>query len=805
VTSTANWRHAWSRVSRMSWDELNTRVSQEVNKRFDLMRYRIGLKGRANGLYGAASKAVNRQFFFSPADLPALTDLLRQRVSAEAEAIIREADEICRHRFRLLGYTDLDYGPEIDWHLDAVHGKRAPLEPWFKIEFLNFAEVGDHKVIWELNRHQHLVTLAKAWRLTGETRYIDELLAQWYSWQRSNPYPLGINWGSSLEVAFRSLSWLWVRELLAGCEAVTQGFQVELLRALASNGRYIERYLSTYFSPNTHLLGEAVALFFIGTLCPGIPAAGEWQQRGWRIVLQEAERQVRPDGVYFEQALYYHVYALDFFLHARQLAICNQITIPPAFDQTLVRMLEVLSALSQTGPPEGFGDDDGGRVFNPRRNRAEHLTDPLALGAIAYSRADFKSASSLTEEAIWLLGAEGARLFGALPDERPAPESKCFEAGGLYVMAGSGDESQLVIDAGPQGIGHSGHGHADALSVRVSIDAQRCLIDPGTFCYIGGGGERDLFRGTGAHNTLRVDRQDQAVPDGPFAWSAIPSVRAEYWLRGKTFTLFSGSHTGYNRLPDPVLHRRFVFHVCSGPDRRPDVNPGGGFWLIRDVVEGRESHELEIFWHFAADVTVTQQAGMFTAATSKTLTDTGNAAAPFLALMPARESGWTYEVLPGWASPAYGAKEPAPVVHFSAGVQTPAECATLLRPMYGAAVERGEPVTFSKVAMELGSAGAYRYDDGSRTEYFVFARADAGDPPWRLAAWTSDAQIFYARMEQARPVHLILSGGSFAEFEGETIVREETRCQWFEWLKQEGNTAMSITGGTSTDSVETRR
>ncbi len=81
---------------------------------------------------------------------------------------MREADEVCEHRFRLLGYEPLDYGQKIDWHLDAVHGKRAPLVPWYTIRFLDFSAVGDHKVTWELNRHQHFVTLAKAWCLTHD-------------------------------------------------------------------------------------------------------------------------------------------------------------------------------------------------------------------------------------------------------------------------------------------------------------------------------------------------------------------------------------------------------------------------------------------------------------------------------------------------------------------------------------------------------------------------------------------------------------------------------------------------------------
>jgi hypothetical protein len=132
---------------------------------------------------------------------------------------------------------------------------------------------------------------------------------------KANPYPLGINWGSALEVAFRSLSWIWVDQMLSDAPGYTE-LRAKLLPALAFHGRYIERYLSTYFSPNTHLLGEAVALFFLGTLYPQIAAASRWQQIGWKIVLQAAQRQVRPDGVYLEQSLHYHVYALtSYFIH----------------------------------------------------------------------------------------------------------------------------------------------------------------------------------------------------------------------------------------------------------------------------------------------------------------------------------------------------------------------------------------------------------------------------------------------------------------------------------------------------------
>src|SRR5882724_1013378 len=233
----------------MDWDELKTRGEQEFYKRFDLAQYRIGLPRLGDGF---ASRSPWNTFFFSADQTPSRISLLQKYLPAEVEKIIREANDICRHRFALLGYENLDYGTQIDWHLDVVHGKRAPLKPWFKIDFLNFEEVGDHKIIWELNRHQHLVTLAKAWRLTHRESYVTELLAQLSSWRSANPYPLGINWGSSLEVAFRSISWLWVYYLLADCAVLPPDFGTELSQGLALHGSYIERYLSTYFSPNTH-------------------------------------------------------------------------------------------------------------------------------------------------------------------------------------------------------------------------------------------------------------------------------------------------------------------------------------------------------------------------------------------------------------------------------------------------------------------------------------------------------------------------------------------------------------------------
>lgn len=740
---------------------MRTRLGQEAWKHLDWTLYRIGLRPWER----PPSQSVSgSKFFFSDDELAHRCALLREHLPREAENIIQEADHICRHEFHLLGYEKLNYGSEIDWHYDPVHGRHSPLKPWFKINYLDFHEVGDHKIIWELNRHQHLVTLAKAWRLTGDRVYADELMQQWYSWRKANPYPLGINWASALEVAFRSMSWLWVRHLLAGCRNIRADFKTDLLIALQLHGRYIERYLSTYFSPNTHLLGEAVGLFFLGTLCPEISAAERWHNQGWRIILEESKRQVRSDGVYFEQALYYHVYALDFFLHARHLASENGRTIPEQFDDVLKKMLDVVEALSEVGALEGFGDDDGGRVFNPRRNRVECMSDPLALGSILYDCSKY-AASGLTEETIWLFGDRAIEICGN-PHPQTRTALKAFESGGIYLINDHEPcAQQMMIDAGPQGTGNSGHGHADALSIRFSVGGERFLIDPGTYCYVTDGEDRDWFRGTGAHNTLKVDRLDQAVPEGMFAWSAIPNVTAETWLNGKTFDFFMGSHDGYCRLAEPVLHRRSVFHVK------------GGFWLVRDVAEGNGSRHLESFWHFATGLEVNEEQGVVLVGSSAA---DKNAERVRIALLFDRNCAWKIEISQGFVSSTYGLKQPALVLQASVIATLPEECAVLLLPVIG---ESGVGA-FSAIDEDAGrGVRGYRYQTVHSTEFIFFAR---GNALWTCGLWASDASLLYCKLEAGRLAQVIMVSGSFAEWDGRRFVSHPSALESFEWSDRPG-------------------
>jgi hypothetical protein len=108
-----------------------------------------------------------------PSSAPDMRRAVLARWPTAASDAATRADRILADRYDVLGYRQLEWtSPEgkVDWHLDPVSGRRAPLHFWADVPYLNPAS-GDHKVIWELNRHQHWLSLGRALWLTRDARY----------------------------------------------------------------------------------------------------------------------------------------------------------------------------------------------------------------------------------------------------------------------------------------------------------------------------------------------------------------------------------------------------------------------------------------------------------------------------------------------------------------------------------------------------------------------------------------------------------------------------------------------------------
>ena len=592
-----------------------------------------------------SARVILGPFFASIDDRDATIAALKAVDPTAIDTLRQRADKIATGRFDLLGFTDLSFGDPPDWWLDPVRNVRAPSRHWSEIDFLNAEVVGDHKLLWELSRHQALVTLAQAWWVTGERDYLDTCSALLESWLEANPPKLGVNWGSSLEVSFRSIAWVWVLAL-AGSE-MSPALRKRVLGCLAIAGRHVEQHLSTYFSPNTHLTGEALGLFILGTALPQLKDAARWRNLGARILLDMAPVHVRADGSYVEQSTWYHRYTTDFYLHFLVLAGRSSMDVRGRIEKPLGVLLEHLAWLSR---PDGsmplIGDDDGGRLLFLDERTGHDARSPLAVGAVVLNRPDLAGPALASAELVWLLGAPGLSAFNALEARVPPQLSRAFRDGGIHVMRTGWDAnaSMMTVDAGPHGFMNGGHAHADALSIDLSVQGRPVLVDPGTFTYTVGAAWRDRFRETSSHNAATVDGCGSAVPAGPFQWSSRAEARQTAWYEAEGVVLMAGSHDGFRRLRPRIAYTRSIVQLTPG------------LWIVRDEFETDEEravrfeHEVAAHWQCAQGILARQDGDRITLARE---------ASDVLFLGVAEPSaGW--KVTDGQVSPTYGVKSDAP-------------------------------------------------------------------------------------------------------------------------------------------------
>lgn len=674
------------RLSQMALGELAYRGRQEMSKWADRVTPALGLRRRFRGglaagvvasadmvaLFELFRDAAPRRFF-QGVETGASAETLSEQFPMVSRDVVAIANAICSRRFDLLGYSGLSFGESVDWHLDPVAGRRAPAVHWSRLDPLDPNVIGDCKVTWELNRHQWLIPLAQAYWLTGDRRYAQEAAGLVDDWSRANPYGIGINWSSSLEVSFRVIAWSWAFVLLRDAAVFSPKEFAGLLSLIRTHASHIERYLSRYFSPNTHLTGEALGLFYVGVLFPEFAESGRWRSLGRQILVEECGRQIYSDGVHFEQATCYQRYTLEIYLHFLILAERNDIAVPSGVRRCVERMLEFLLAISAPdGTMPQIGDADGGWLLPLSRRSPNDCRGVFAVAAACFGREDFAwAARGPAPEVLWLLGVPGWERFSALQERAPTvPASRLFRDGGYTVMRSgwTRDAHQLVFDVGPMGCPKSGaHGHADMLSLQCAVFGEPYLVDPGTYCYTPELNWRNYFRGTAAHSTVVIDRADQAEPRGPFGWHTRPSARLRVWTSTDSFDFADASHEGYTRLADPVVHRRRVLFV------KPR------YWVVVDDLAGSEQHEIELRFQFAAR-SVRLGPGLWAASQGRRAD--GLWLAPFSAvpLTPRLVEG--QENPPeGWLSSHYGQRQPAPAVVYAATTRLPLRIVTLLLPV----------------------------------------------------------------------------------------------------------------------------
>ena len=607
------------------------------------------------------------------AELPDLTPL-RALIPPPADPapVIAMADDVCAGRFTLLGFPTFDLGAPPDWHTDPHSGHRwepaaplpidgseaAPLPidgseaaPEPTLDLMTRDSPADVRVVWELNRFHHAVAMGMAWRSTQDARYPAGFVSQVTDWLSKNPVGYGVNWACAMEVAIRAINWLFAGALMQ--EALPVDFLHTLLGALMTHGRFVRANLELMLVNTNHYLADLCGLAVLGLALPG-PEPDRWRRFALGEMAREMAFQVHPDGASFEASTAYHRLATELFDLPLHLARRANVSVPAILTERVPLMHAFAAAITH---PDGglplIGDSDDGAESLP------HLSTP-------------------------------SKSYPAPPARRSAS----FPDAGFYVMRHA--DHYLICDCGPNGQrGNGGHAHNDTLSFEL-FAGRPWIIDPGTYTYTGDLDAYNWFRSTAAHNTVTVDGEEQARfdPGEPFLLAPDARPVVHRWESGPEYDWLDAEHGGYRRLAEPVTHRRQILF-----DKRRDL------WLIRDLVTGGGTHQLDWTFHFAP-VSITREASRGAIARASAPDGT------CLLLIPTAGPDLDLTFERGWVSYRYGSRERAPIARYtSREVALPIDVTFALvptpRPVDTADIDRASAEVHGLVEESLAVLGRF--------------------------------------------------------------------------------------------------
>lgn len=482
------------------------------------------------------------------------------------------------------------------WRHDPRSGKASPLRFHADVNKEMVSRGGDAKYIFEISRFHHLPWLARDYRVTGDTAHLDIITAQLTKWGLQNPYLMGINWKNGIEVAIRSINWLISWSLLAPLVPDSSPLPGLLSRLLAQNQRYLVNHPSLYSSANNHRLAEITGIMFIAYHAPSHNATRI--AATYRCLLfRELQKQVHDDGFQKEQSTHYHAFSLELFFLAFLLMDRAGDAVPDwCWQKVQLMALFLLELTDCGGNTVELGDGDEGHVIRCVQDPDFSLYKSLFLSAaLQFDEPEFLRHVSYFDERNYLLyGDEGLTRYNEMSScntrHKPiAPIAKLFHQSGYFVYKDK--DTKLVFDCGPTGYPSiAAHGHADALQTTLSVRGFPYFVDPGTFSYFAPVHIRNYFRGTSAHNTVRIAQRDQCRPGGRMMWTSTAQVRILKTSLTSPFCI-SAEHDGYHRQGINATHKRTL--TCS-PDEKKIT-------ILDEIVSG-EPCLVEIYFHLHPEI-----------------------------------------------------------------------------------------------------------------------------------------------------------------------------------------------------------
>lgn len=650
-------------------------------------------------------------------------EMLETHYAADIPAIQKAAENIFQHHFLLFALHPLQTDFPIQWNANYETGA---MDVWKTGRRYTASELTDDNAndiypIWELNRHQHLLDFGKAYWLDGKEQYAAEFAQQMTTWIEQNPYPLSINWAAPEEIALRGIFWLFGFQFFLDSEAFDEQFFCRFYQVLLYHGHAVDDSLHKSGASGERvfsLVARAAFLYLAGTMLPEYRQSKTWSARGWDIL------QWKTPFLTAEQLLDNSIAGLisiaELYCFVLMVRKNNRYLISPPVMEGVTKLIE---SLSQFLKPDGticrFGAEPQQQLLPGMFGQSHDMRYLFVMAAIILKNAKFAAiGKTFPVSLFWLLGEEGRQEFEALP---PAPPSQpsCVLPGGAYAVMRTGwgaESSYCIISTRLHETASSsepGRKHSDLFSFELAANGQQYLVDSGAYSFREHDKWNRYFSGLQAHNTVTVDQTPHIAPT-----RKVESM-LDLWMTTPTFDLFSGTHTGFEELSQPIRHRRTIFFY------KPS------YWIVCDLFTGEGKHFFDQFFHFAPfrlNVDFTNKCVNISPEAQRHFT-----------LMPFNPKELDVAILTGgespdsgWISDGYRTQIEAPVIRYGKQTLAPAAFHTFLY-----AYSRDTPIRFAGRHLQAQYQGqpmlshevsALEISSDNGTDYFILTHQPTPEP-----------------------------------------------------------------------------
>ena len=410
---------------------------------------------------------------------------------------------------------------------------------------------------YQLHRHQWMIPQAKAYRATGEDKYIKAWIDVYFNWLETFPCPEGRvedqnmnpQW-YGLQTSTRAIDQLDILSYYVHSEL----FTAEILsKFLVAYHQHIESIIKNWWhdSASNIRLSQEQAVMLAGIMMPEFVKSGEWFATGRDTITSQLTNQFNSDGVHNEFDPSYHLGAVADFYNIYKVAQTNGKLGDFPSDYTEYLRSAAKFIMDITYPDYS--------IDNINDTRSSRMTKSVLTRNLRQYSEMFPD----DEELKWF-AYEGK--YGT----RPQSTLIAYPTSGYYIMRnGWLSSSTMLIHKNcydPDRTGLNGHNHPDNGHIMLYINGRKFLPDAGVMSY--SGSDFSIYRSTEMHNTITKARANISSRKGKL--------------------LKTESATGYelvvteNEAYADLTHRRAIFFV------------GGKFFVIVDEAYGTAAETVNL-------------------------------------------------------------------------------------------------------------------------------------------------------------------------------------------------------------------